>query len=291
MRGASAKGCSLRYVVTGGAGFIGSHLTDLLLTQGHEVWVYDNLRSGYTDNLQIEKLKFILGDINDGLLMENVLSGADGCFHLAAIARTPWCLEDPILAGLTNAHGTLSVLESCRQAKVRRVILASSNVIYAARTPYRASKEMLELWTRCYVESYGLSALALRFSNVYGPRQSEHGPSPNVFAAFRKSLRERGYIEVTGDGEQSRDFTNVSDISLGLVAAMTSNYTGEPFDLCTGKNWTMNEVCKLWDNAPVRYVADRPGDVKHIRQSKEKAHKILGWSAKVDLKTGIKDVM
>jgi UDP-glucose 4-epimerase len=170
-------------------------------------------------------------------------------------------------------------------------VLASSNVVYAAHTPYRASKEMVELWTRCYVESYGLSALALRFSNVYGPRQSEEGPSPNVFAAFRKSLRERGYIEVTGDGEQSRDFTHVSDIARGLLAAMQSSYTGEAIDLCTGKNWTMNEVCELWNKAPVRYIADRPGDVKHIRQSKERAFKTLGWAATVDLSAGIKDVM
>jgi UDP-glucose 4-epimerase len=281
----------MRYVITGGAGFIGSHLSDLLLSLGHEVCIYDNLRSGYTANLQLDKVHFFLGDINYTRLLADALRLADGCFHLAAIARTPWCIEDPMLAGLTNSQGTLSVLEACRQMKVKRVVLASSNVVYAAHTAYRVTKEMLELWTQCYVESYGLSALALRFSNVYGPRQSEEGPSPNVFAAFRKSLRERGYIEVTGDGEQSRDFTYVSDIARGLVAAMMSDYTGEPFDLCTGKNWTMNEVCRLWDNAPVRYVADRPGDVKHIRQSKEKAFEILDWSAKVDLKSGIKDVM
>lgn len=278
----------MRYVVTGGAGFIGSHLVDLLLAEGHEVAVYDNLRSGYKANLQMDRIDFIHADINAINLLTAILDKADGCFHLAAIARTPWCLENPLLAGMTNSQGTLSVLEACRRANVPRVVLASSNVVYAAHTPYRASKEMVELWTRCYVESYGLSALALRFSNVYGPRQSENGPSPNVFAAFRKTLREKGYIEITGDGEQSRDFTHVGDIAQGLLAAMGSNYTGEPIDLCTGKNWTLNAICELW-GAPVRYIPERPGDIKHIWQNPKPAKAILGWEATIPLEIGLKD--
>jgi UDP-glucose 4-epimerase len=279
----------MKYLITGGAGFIGSHLADRLLAEGHSVSIYDNLRSGAKDNLPMDKLEFILGDVNCMGCLVAALAGRDGCFHLAAIARTPWCLDDPVLAGLTNAQGTLSVLEACRQARIPRVVVASSNVVYAAHTPYRASKEMVELWTRCYVESYGLSALALRFSNVYGRRQSEEGPSPNVFAAFRKSLRQRGYIEVTGDGEQSRDFTHVADIAGGLLAAMTSEHTGEPIDLCTGKNWTLNQVCKLWNHAPIQYIAERPGDIKHIRQDPGPAADILGWKHMVELPEGIKD--
>jgi UDP-glucose 4-epimerase len=292
----------MRYVITGGAGFIGSHLSDLLLSEGHDVTVYDNLRSGYTENLAKE-VEFVRGDITSTGHLAAVLSGADGLFHLAAIARTPWCMEDPMLASITNSHGTACALEAARGVRTRRVVLASSNVVYAAHTPYRATKEMVELWTRTYVETYGLSALALRFSNVYGARQSEEGPSPNVFAAFRKSLRETGAITVTGDGEQSRDFTHVSDIAKGLLAAMCTRYTGEAVDLCTGKNWTMNQVCDMWWDALhpeagyprlrhyVKYVAERQGDVKHIRQSPERAFQKLGWSAKVSLREGIKDVL
>lgn len=300
----------MRYVITGGAGFIGSHLADLLLEMGHEVTVYDNLRSGFLENLD-KRVEFIRGDITSIGHLAAVLSGAAGCFHLAAIARTPWCLDDPMLASITNSHGTACVLEASRNLRCPRVVLASSNVVYAAHTPYRATKEMVELWTQAYVETYGLSALALRFSNVYGPRQSELGPSPNVFAAFRKSLRERGYIYVTGDGEQSRDFTHVKDIVRGLYLASQVRYTGEAIDLCTGKNWTMNEVCQLWwgcwhqrgrnprplhgysdgSGAFIKYGPDRPGDVKHIKQNPERAFKILGWSAHITLPSGIGDVI
>lgn len=279
----------MRYLITGGAGFIGSHLCDLLLKRGHEVTVYDNLRSGFLENVP-KAAEWVHGDILSIDHLAAFMSGTAGVFHLAAIARTPWCMEDPILAGLTNSQGTLSVLEACRHMRVPRVVLASSNVVYAAHTPYRASKEMVELWTRCYVQSFGLSALALRFSNVYGPRQSEEGPSPNVFAAFRKSLREKGYIEVTGDGEQSRDFTHVFDICRGLCQAMDYCHTGEAIDLCTGINWTMNAVCDMW-GAKRHYIPDRPGDVKHIVQDPGPAKSILGWSATIPLPEGLKDVL
>lgn len=279
-----------QYLVTGGAGFIGSHLVDRLVEAGHDVTVFDNFSSGHNHN---EGASYVEADILDAFAINRVTErhGLDGVFHLAAIARTPWCMEDPFLAAQVNAQGTFNVLQAARLAKVRRVVTSSSNVVYAAHTPYRATKEMGELWVRCFQESYGLDCMSLRYSNVYGPRQSEEGPSPNVFAAFRKGLRENGYITVTGDGKQSRDFTHVSDINRGQILAMDRERRfAAPIDLCTGQNWTMNQVCKLW-GAKVLYVADRPGDVKHIKQDPFPSYRELGWQAKVRLNDGIKDVM
>lgn len=279
----------MRCLVTGGAGFIGSHLVDRLIEQGHEVLVLDNLRSGYESQIN-RKAEFVQLDIRNYLYC---LGGAfDVIFHLAAIARTPWCMDDPVLAAETNVMGTVRVLEYARQWKTPRVVCASSNVVYAARTPYRATKEMVEMWCRTYQESYGVNAVSLRFSNVYGPRQSEEGPSPNVFAAFRKCYREKGYVEITGDGEQSRDFTHVDDIVDGLIKAWgTKNSCPQGIDLCTGVNWTMNHIVKNFFKAPVRYLPERAGDVKHIRQSPVMASTYLGWRYVVDLDLGIEDVL
>jgi UDP-glucose 4-epimerase len=191
------------------------------------------------------------------------------------------------LANEVNVGGTLSVLEAARRASVGRTVLSSSNVVYAAHTPYRATKEMGEMWGRVYNELYGVSNVSLRYSNVYGPRQSERGPSPNVFAAFRKSHRENGYIAVTGDGTQTRQFTHVHDIVSALILAMASEYVGQPLDIVNETRWSMNEVVKIWGSTP-KYLPERVGDVKHIVQSAEAANKVLGWEPTIGLCDGIK---
>jgi nucleoside-diphosphate-sugar epimerase len=280
----------MKYLVTGAAGFIGSHLTDKLIAAGHSVVAVDNLRSGYREQVNPAADFWELDIIYDGALWRLMQREVpDGVFHCAAIARTPWCIEDPVLASLTNAHGTACVLEAARQAKVKRIVLSSSNVVYASYTSYRATKEMTEMWGRVYHESYGMSVISLRYSNVYGPRQSENGPSPNVFAALRKSKNEKGYLEITGDGEQSRDFTHVVDIVRGQIAAMNSDYCGA-VDLCTGTNWTLNQVAKMFD-APVKYLPEREGDIKHIVQSPARASEILGWQASIELPEGIRECL
>lgn len=281
-----------RYIVTGGAGFIGSHLVDALIRAGNEVVVLDNLLSGYERNLN-PRAQFKKCDLRnfDEIAACFAGAGAAGVFHLAAIPRTPWCIDDPILAYQTNVMGTLHVLEAARRAGIKRVVMTSSNVVYAFWTPYRSSKEALEDLGRVYTNMYGLSVICLRNSNVYGQRQSEEGPSPNVFAALRKSKKENGYLTITGDGEQSRDFTHVSDIVAAHIAAMEGapDVVGE-FDLCTGHNTTMNEVAKFFD-CPVKYVDERPGDIKHIFQDPEPAARELGWRARISLEEGMRDFM
>jgi UDP-glucose 4-epimerase len=222
-------------------------------------------------------------------VFHNIASDTDVVFLTAAIARTPWCIDDPLLCYHTNVIGALNVLEACRRKNVKRVVLSSSNVVYAFDTPYRTSKEALERLGDTYVKMYGQSVISLRYSNVYGPRQLETGPSPNVFAALRKAKRELGKLLITGDGEQSRDFTHVYDIAAGNCAAALSNYCGT-VDLCTGVNTSLNTVAKYF-NCPVEYIPERPGDIKHIVQDPNPAKEILGWEAQVKLAQGIRDVL
>jgi nucleoside-diphosphate-sugar epimerase len=283
------------YIVTGGAGFIGSHLVDHLVQSGaKQVVVIDTLLSGQRQNINPAATLHEV-DIRDfrallAVFQKYAACGGPRCvFHTAAIARTPWTIDDPNLCIETNVLGTQHVLEACRVTSVPRVVLSSSNVVYAAYTPYRMSKEALENLGRVYTDVYGMSVLCLRYSNVWGTRQSEEGPSPNVFAALRASMKKNGYLEVTGDGEQSRQFTHVSDIVQGNVLASQSRETGV-IDLCTGENVTLNEIAKLY-GCPVRYIDERRGDVKHIVQDPTDALKRLGWKAKVRLQDRVQEII
>lgn len=282
------KSKNKHYIVTGGCGFIGSHMVDYLIEIGHKVIILDNLLSGNNIN---PKAEFIKCDIRELKNITTIFESRhiDGIFHFAAIARTPWCIDDPVLAYSTNVMGTLNILECVRQYNVPRIVLSSSNVVYAFYTPYRTSKYALEELGLCYNAMYNVSAISLRYSNVYGKRQSEEGPSPNVFAALRKTKKDYGYLIITGDGEQTRNFTHVSDIVKGNWLAMNSDYCGV-IDLSTGVKTSLNEVATYF-NCPVKYVEDRPGDVKHIFQDKEKAFEILGWVPHIELKNGIKDCL
>jgi UDP-glucose 4-epimerase len=279
----------MKYLVTGGRGFIGSHMVDLLVEQnGAEVVVIDNGLSGENHN---DKAQYINADIRRFDDIAEYFKGVDVVFHFAAIARTPWCVEDPILCYETNVLGPVNVMEAARKNGVKRVVLSSSNIVYAGETPYKHSKLGMEAIASVYATPlYNLSTVCLRYSNVYGKRQREDGVAPNVFAAFRKAFRENGEVTVTGDGEQSRDFTHVSDIVRANFLASQVSYNGN-IDLCTGKNVTMNYVVKELFKAPVRYIEERKGDIKHIIQSPANAKEILGWEAKVALEDGIKDVL
>lgn len=280
-----------RFLVTGGCGFIGSHMVDKLVSLGHTVHVFDTLRSGSMENLnpnaQFQNVDICTFDALKAAM--EALGPLDGIFHFAAIARTPWCIEDPLLCYQTNVLGTLHVLEAARQLSVKRVVLSSSNVVYAFMTPYRTSKEALEDLGTTYHDMYGMSVVSLRYSNVYGPRQSEQGPSPNVFAALRKSKKELGKLLLTGDGTQTRNYTHVRDIVNGNLLAMFHTYCGV-LDLCTGISVPLNEAAAYFE-CPIEYIPERPGDVKHILQSPEEAFATLGWKATVSLQEGIKDVL
>ena len=287
----STKYRNKTFIVTGGCGFIGSHMVDKLISLNYKVIVFDNLLTGNIENLNKEAI-FENIDITDFKSLQNAIEkydNIDGIFHFAAIARTPWCIEEPLLCYNTNVNGTINLLEISRKKNIKRIVLSSSNVVYAFMTPYRTSKEALEGLTLCYNKMYNMSIIALRYSNVYGKRQSETGPSPNVFAALRKSKKDLGKLIITGDGTQTRNFTHVSDIVNGNLLSMFNDYCGI-IDLCTGKSIELNYAAKFFE-CPIEYVNEREGDVKHIIQSPDDAFNILGWKALIDLEEGINDVL
>ncbi len=228
-------------------------------------------------------------DIRSLKNIPNYFKGIDYVFHMAAIPRTVWCIDNPILCYETNVLGSLNVLEASLKNNVKRVILTSSNIVYAADTPYKSSKLAMEEIAKVYTSLYSLSTICLRNSNVYGSRQREDGIGPNCFASIKKSIRENGYIEITGDGEQTRDFTHVSDIVQANILAMDSDITGN-IDLCTGRNVSLNYVASLF-KSPIKYISDRKGDIKHIIQNNTESENRLNWKSKVSLEEGIKDVM
>lgn len=270
----------MKALVTGGRGFIGSHLVDALVERDDDVTVLDNGSGGDNHN---DGATYFPGDP----ITSAGFTEFDVVFHTAAISRTPHAIADPVLCWETNLMLSVRLLEACRRAEVPRVVLSSSNIVYAGITPYRASKLAMEEAATVYNDLYGLSAICLRYSNAYGPRQREDGIGPNVFPALRKSLQEKGYIEVTGDGEQRRQFTHVRDIVRANLLAAESEVSGN-YDITTGVSHSLNQIAELI-RAEVKYLPPREGDVDDIYQDPELARKVLGFQAEIPLEEGIKD--
>jgi UDP-glucose 4-epimerase len=269
----------MRALVTGCAGFVGSHLTDYLLDLGHEVRGVDSLvRGGAYVNPGV---LFRKADIRSAVAAR-LMAGADWVFHTAAVSTTPHAVRDPVTCNAVNVDGTLALLEAAREHGVKRFVFSSSNIVYAAPTAYKVSKLAAEGYCEAYAHLYGVPTVSLRYSNVFGSLRQN---GENCIAAMRASALERGYVEVTGDGEQTRDFTNVTDICRANVLAAQSGAKGW-MDICTGHNRTMNEVAGLF-GVPVKHVPDRPGDIKHITQNPGRAKDELGFTAQVPFKTGM----
>lgn len=273
----------MKCVVTGAAGFIGSHLTDYLIGEGHTVRGIDALWPGRGDYARVNPgAEFYQADIRyDGT--RKFLKDADWVFHTAAVSTTPWAVADPVQTNDINVSGTLNLLEGARQAGVRRFVFSSSNVIYAPYTAYWASKQAAEYYCRVYTTLYGLPAIPLRYSNTFGSlRQNEE----NCIMSMRASWLRDGRVWLTGDGEQSRDFTNVADICRANLLAAQSDVT-EPVDICTGVNHSMNEIAGMF-GCPVEYRPERAGDVKHIVQEPAPARDLLGFEATVPFAEGMR---
>lgn len=270
----------MKCLVTGGLGFIGSHLVRALRAAGHQVTVWDDCSNA----VAVDEREFF--DISHPTV-ELVASAFDWIFHLAAVSRTPAALADPIRCNRVNVLGSLNVMDLALRTNAR-LVLASSNIVYGSANPYKASKVAMEENAKAYRDCFGLDVCWLRYSNVYGPGM-RWGDSL-CLAAMRRSAAERGYIEVTGDGSQSRDFTHVSDIVDGTVLAAESKFKG-CLDFTSGFHRSMNAMAQYF-GVPVRHIEPRRGDTARISQDAQNAATVLGgWYPVVSLDEGMKDVL
>ena len=269
-----------KILISGVAGFIGSHLADYLIAKGHKVLGLDNFSTGDRKNVNPE-VELHEADVKDPEI-DIYFKGIDWVFHEAANARTQLSVQDPWYDMKNNIQGTLNVLLASRKHKVKRFVYASSCIIYAPNTPYYVSKQAGEEYTKVFQKCYGLSTIALRYSNVYGSlRQSEKGSHINALASLRKTKRETGKIWITGDGTQTRQWTHVDDVCRANVLAAISDINGM-VDICTGVNTSMNEVAKYF-KCPIDYVQSPPGDAKDlsVNQNPRPAKNFLGYEYQI----------
>jgi nucleoside-diphosphate-sugar epimerase len=299
---------AVKVLVTGGGGFVGSHLVERLLLDGHSVRVLDNFATGRRENLLdlLSAIELMEGDVASYDRVRRSVSGCEVVLHQAALPSVPRSVQDPLRSNATNVTGTLNVLLAARESGVRRVVYASSSSVYGANSelpkhegvlpepisPYAVSKLAGEGFCRCFDELFDMDTVALRYFNVFGPRQDplSHYAVPRFITA----LMDGGRPVVYGDGEQSRDFTYVRDIVDGNLLAMTAEaVAGKTFNLAAGKRTTVNELLGqiglLVGREPdVRYEAPRLGDVKHSHADISAAARDLGYSPSVSIQEGLR---
>lgn len=275
-------------IVTGGLGFIGSHVVDLLINEGHEVYIVDNLSTGRIENRN-RKAEFINIDIQDDISVAE-LPVANIVFHLAALARIQPSIEDPVSSHHVNLTGTLNILEYCRKHDAK-IIFSSSSAIYEGydlptneespinpKNPYALQKWMCELYIRLYSDLYGLDYAILRYFNVYGERQILEGAYAAVVGILMKQKEQGKKLSITNDGEQRRDFTYVKDVANANLEAIF--WTGE-FNIGTGKNYSINDLARKIGGRK-NYIGKRYGEVRETLANNRRAFE-HGWSPTVDI--------
>ena len=298
----------MKALVTGGAGFIGSHIVDRLLNDGHEVVVLDNFSTGHRSNLAVHSaLVIIEGDISDFDTVKRCMKEVDWVFHKAAVASVPKTVNDPVGSSLINYQGTLHLLEAARNNNVKRFVFASSAALYGdeptlpkvetmlpvALSPYAVDKLASEYACMMYHKLYGLEAVALRYFNVYGPRQDPSSPYSGVISIFIDRLKANLNPTIFGDGEQTRDFIYVGDVVEANMSAITKeSAAGEVFNVATGERATLNELLKtLCEISGNEFCPDydevREGDIKDSYANVTKAKDKMGFSSTVELKNGL----
>lgn len=301
----------MKAMVTGGAGFIGSHITDALLAEGHEVVVIDDFSTGKRENLQEhDKLQIVECDIRDYDTLNQHMRGVNWVFHKAAVASVPKTVNDPVGSSDVNYKGTLHVLESAKQNSIERVVFASSAALYGDEptlpkqesmlpvtlSPYAVDKLASEYACGMYTRLYGLSTVALRYFNVYGPRQDPSSPYSGVISIFADRLSNGQAPTIFGDGEQTRDFVYVSDVvKANMLAVQKEGPVGQYLNIATGNKTTLNELLKTFcELKNVTFAADykdvRVGDIKESFADISKAKKSLDWCPEVDLRCGLQTI-
>jgi UDP-glucose 4-epimerase len=299
--------------VTGGAGFIGSHLVGELTARGQRVRVLDDLSTGQRTNLAsvVPAPEFVEGDVADPATVSRAVAGVNVVFHLAAVASVQRSVEDPASTHRVCATGTLQVLDAARRAGVRRVVYAGSASAYGLPTrdvqteddpveplsPYAAAKLAGELYTQAFSATYGLETVRVRFFNIFGPRQRADSPYSGVIALFLGALTAGRTPTVFGDGLQSRDFTFVADAVQALIkAAQTPGVSGRVYNVGTGNSVTVLELIAqlnrlLGTDYRPQHGPARAGDVRHSRADISRARADLGYEPAVSLEEGLRQTL
>jgi UDP-glucose 4-epimerase len=294
----------MRCVVTGGAGFIGSHLADRLLGDGHDVVVIDNFAIGRPENLaqhsQSPHFKLVKADVTDLAAIRPLFDGIDWVFHLAALADIVPSIEQPIPYHRANVDGTVNVLEAARHANVKRLVYAASSSCYgipdiyptpeSAETrpmyPYALPKYLGEQCVMHWSKVYKLPAVSLRLFNVFGPRHRTTGTYGAVFGVFLAQKLAGKPFTVVGDGEQTRDFTFVSDVADAFVTAAKSDISGEIFNVGSDNTYSVNRLIELLGGDKV-HIPKRPGEPDCTHADISKIKRVLRWSPKVRFEDGV----
>lgn len=298
-------------LVTGGAGFIGSHLAEALTAAGRRVRVFDNLDTGLESNLaHISPVpEFVRGCVTDAAAVARAAEGCDTVYHLAALASVAKSVEDPPASHAACATGTLNVLDAARKAGVQRLVYAASASAYGgaddpagqgedtplcALSPYAAAKLAGEFYAESFAATFGLETVRLRFFNVFGPRQRPDSPYSGVIAIFASLLAAGRTPTVHGDGQQSRDFVYVGDVANALMrAADTPGVSGRVYNVGTGKSVTLLELIDvlnriLGTKAVPTHGPARVGDVRHSRAKIDRIRRDLGYEPTVSLEDGLR---
>ena len=300
----------MNVLVTGGAGFIGSHLATRLVEQGHTVRVLDNLSTGSMKNLaHLEgQISFLKGDLTDADLVGRAVEGVEVVFHQAALASVPRSVEKPLETHHACVTGTVMLLDASRRGGVRRVVYAASSSAYGNQpvmpkheeqvpevlSPYAAAKLAGELYCECFAASYPLETVRLRYFNVFGPRQDPNSPYSAVIPLFVAALLSGKQPTIYGDGTQSRDFTYVDNVAhANILASQAEGVSGRVYNVACGDSLNLldllRKICAILDKpfAP-NFAPPRVGDVKHSWADISAAQRELGYSVKVDLDEGLR---
>ncbi len=297
------------FLVTGGAGFIGSNIVEALLRRGDRVRVLDDFSTGRRENLAgLTGVEVVEGDLRDAATVRRAVEGASGVFHQAAVRSVPKSVDDPFSSNDVNITGTLALLMACRQAKVPRVVYASSSSVYGDDptlpkvetlptnpvSPYAVAKLAAENYCRVFARLYGVETVSLRYFNVFGPRQNPESKYSAVIPGFLDRAMQGLALEVHGDGEQSRDFTYIDNVvDANLRAMETPGVSGEVFNVACGTRHSLlaiaDEIAKFLGRPVERnHVAPRPGDVRHTLADISKAERLLGYRPLVGFSDGMR---
>ena len=296
-------GSRKKAIVTGGAGFIGSHIADALIDEGFEVHIIDNLSNGKKENINPKAILHVV-DIRDAEKLMPIFKDAQYVFHEAALPRVQYSIEHPVETNDVNVTGLLNVLEASRKNGVKRLVYAASSSAYGERkemplietmfpnplSPYGAQKYFGEVYCKVWSKVHKLETVCLRYFNVYGPRFNPDGAYPLVIGAFLKSLKNGTPMTITGDGEQTRDFTHVRDIVRANMLAMKSIQVGkgEVMNIGSGREISINYLASLLgDN--IEHIPERL-EPKRTLADRSLAKELLGWEPKMNFEEGVEEL-